>query len=38
MIIYYNIIMEKKSKAQLEKENKELKEKLRIKGGGCRFC
>ena len=30
--------MDKKSKAQLEKENKELKEKLRIKGGGCRFC
>jgi len=30
--------MESKTKAQLEKENKELKEKLRIKGGGCRVC
>ena len=30
--------MESKTKAQLEKENKELKEKLRIKSGGCRNC
>ena len=30
--------MESKTKTQLEKENKELKEKLRIKSGGCRNC
>ena len=30
--------MEKLTKAHLEKENKELKGKLRIKSGGCRAC